>query len=104
MLQEIRKYAKSWVSSVFLGGLALSFALWGIADIFRGSADTTIYSLGSTQIGADLFAREYRNFLRNAGTTLTPEQSKAAGEQILNRTDREDCGVRASSEDIRDAP
>jgi len=85
MLQEIRKYAKSWVSSVFLGGLALSFALWGIADIFRGSADTTIYSLGSTQIGADLFAREYRNFLRNAGTTLTPEQSKAAGEQILIR-------------------
>jgi peptidyl-prolyl cis-trans isomerase D len=85
MLQEIRKYAKSWVSSVFLGGLALSFALWGIADIFRGSADTTIYSVGSTQIGADLFAREYRNFLRNAGTALTPDQSRAAGQQILDR-------------------
>jgi peptidyl-prolyl cis-trans isomerase D len=85
MLQEIRKYAKSWVSSVFLGGLALSFALWGIADIFRGSADTTVYSVGSTQVGADLFAREYRNFMRNAGTTLTPEQSRAAGQQILDR-------------------
>jgi peptidyl-prolyl cis-trans isomerase D len=85
MLQEIRKYAKSWVSSVFLGGLALSFALWGIADIFRGSADTTIFSIGSVQIGADLFSREYHNIMRNARTALTPEQSKLAGEQILER-------------------
>lgn len=85
MLQEIRKYAKSWVSSVFLGGLALSFALWGIADIFRGSADTTIFSIGSTQVGADLFSREYHNVMRSAGTALTPEQSKLAGEQILDR-------------------
>jgi peptidyl-prolyl cis-trans isomerase D len=85
MLQEIRKYAKSWVSSVFLGGLALSFALWGIADIFRGSADTTIFSIGSVQIGADLFSREYHNIIRNAKTALTPEQSKLAGQQILDR-------------------
>jgi len=85
MLQEIRKYAKSWVSSVFLGGLALSFALWGIADIFRGSADTTIFSIGSVQVGADLFSREYHNIMRNARTALTPEQSKLAGEQILDR-------------------
>ena len=85
MLQEIRKYAKSWVSSVFLGGLALSFALWGIADIFRGSSDTTIFSIGSTQIGADLFSREYHNVMRNVRTALTPEQSKLAGEEILDR-------------------
>ena len=85
MLQEIRKYAKSWVSSVFLGGLALSFALWGIADIFRGSSDTTIFTIGSTQIGADLFSREYHNVMRNAGAALTPEQSKLAGQEILDR-------------------
>ena len=85
MLQEIRKYAKSWVSSVFLGGLALSFALWGIADIFRGSSDTTIFSIGSTKIGADLFSREYHNVMRNVRTALTPDQSRLAGEQILDR-------------------
>jgi len=85
MLQEMRKYAKSWVSSVFLGALALSFALWGIADIFRGSADTTVFSVGSTQIGSDLFARDYHNAIRNAGGALTPEQSRAAAQQILDR-------------------
>lgn len=85
MLQEIRKYAKSWVSSVFLGGLALSFALWGIADIFRGSSDTTVFSIGSTKVGADLFSREYHNVMRNVRTALTPEQSKLVGEEILDR-------------------
>jgi len=85
MLQEMRKYAKSWVSSVFLGALALSFALWGIADIFRGTADTTVFSVGSTQIGTDLFARNYHNAIRNAGATLTPDQSRAAAQQILDR-------------------
>lgn len=85
MLQEMRKYAQSWVSSVFMGALALSFALWGIADIFRGNADTTVYSIGSTQVGSDLFAREFHNVMRNAGTTLTPDQTKLAGQQILDR-------------------
>jgi len=85
MLQEMRKYAKSWVSSVFLGALALSFALWGIADIFRGSADTTVFSMGSTQVSVDSFAREYHNAVRNAGTALTPEQSRSLGHQILDR-------------------
>jgi hypothetical protein len=37
MLQQMRKVAKSKVSSVFLGLLALSFGVWGIADIFRES-------------------------------------------------------------------
>jgi peptidyl-prolyl cis-trans isomerase D len=85
MLQEMRKYAKSWVSSVFLGALALSFALWGIADIFRGNADTTVFSVGSTQIGSDLFAREYHNAIRNAGAALSSEQSRLAGQQVLER-------------------
>ena len=85
MLQEMRKYAQSWVASLFMGALALSFALWGIADIFRGNADTTVYSIGSTQISSDLFAREFHNVIRNAGTTLTPDQTKIAGQQILDR-------------------
>lgn len=85
MLQEMRKYAKSWVSSVFLGALALSFALWGIADIFRGSTDTTVFSIGSTDIDANLFGREYHNIVRNSGSALTPEQSRVAGQQVLDR-------------------
>src|SRR5215813_4186752 len=67
MLQEMRKYTKSWVSSLFLGALALSFAVWGIADIFRGNADTTVFSVGSTSVPVEMFAREYHNQMRRLG-------------------------------------
>lgn len=85
MLQEMRKYAKSWVSSIFLGGLALSFAVWGIADIFKGSSDTTVFTVGSTQVPVDLFARDFHNAIRNAQTVLPPDQSKVVGQQVLER-------------------
>src|ERR1700744_5374525 len=59
MLQEMRKYAKGWVSSVFLGALALSFGVWGIADIFKGTTDTSVATVGSSQISAETYQQEY---------------------------------------------
>jgi peptidyl-prolyl cis-trans isomerase D len=90
MLQEMRKYAKSTVASIFLGLLALSFGVWGIADIFHGSADTTVATVGDSQISFDAYQREYQNYIRNItnqGKTLTPEQARAQGvpDQILQQ-------------------
>jgi len=91
MLQEMRKYAKSTVASVFLGVLALSFGVWGIADIFHGTADTTVATVGAAKIPLDAYQREYQNFLRNSGREtgkeLTPEQARAQGvpSQILQQ-------------------
>jgi peptidyl-prolyl cis-trans isomerase D len=84
MLQEMRKYAKSWVSSIFLGALALSFAVWGIADIFRGGGDTTVFSVGSTAVPVESFAREYHNMIRNAGVVLPPDQARIEGQTVLD--------------------
>lgn len=91
MLQEMRKYTKSWVSSLFLGMLALSFGVWGIADIFKGNADTTVASIGDTKIPQETFQREYQNMIRNmgqqTGQAVTPEQARALGlgNQTLQR-------------------
>ncbi len=91
MLQEMRKYAKSSVSSVFLGLLALSFGVWGIADIFHGSADTTVAAVGDTKIPEETYQREYQNYIRNAGEEtgkqITPEEARAQGlpDQILQQ-------------------
>jgi len=84
MLQEMRKYAKSWVSSIFLGALALSFAAWGIADIFRGSPDTDVFTLGSTTVPVEDFQQEYRDALRSAGVALPPDQAKAMAQRVLD--------------------
>src|ERR1700733_3488799 len=83
MLQGMRRVAKSRVSSVFLGLLALSFGVWGIADIFRGNSDTSVATVGSDKIDADTFQRDYRNFLKNAssqfGHEVTSEEAHAKG-------------------------
>lgn len=83
MLQRMRSFSKSWISSIFLAGLALSFGVWGIADIFHGNTDTSVASVGGVKIPADLFQRDYRNFLKGAGNQLghdvTPEEAHARG-------------------------
>jgi peptidyl-prolyl cis-trans isomerase D len=83
MLQQMRTIAKSRIASVFLGLLALSFGVWGIADIFRGNTDTSIATIGSEKIDPDTFQRDYRNFLRgqstDAGHEITPEEARAKG-------------------------
>lgn len=84
MLQQMRKYAKSWVSSVFLGALALSFAVWGIADVFRGNTDTSAFTIGSTTVPIEAFQQEFQDAMRNAGATLQPDQTKILGQRVLD--------------------
>ncbi|HEX3811143.1 MAG TPA: SurA N-terminal domain-containing protein [Rhizomicrobium sp.] len=95
MLQGMRKIAKSWVASIFLGALALSFAVWGIADIFRGNADNTAVTVGDIHVSSDELQQEYRNAIRQqtqqTGVQITPEQARAMGlgtstlNQIISR-------------------
>jgi peptidyl-prolyl cis-trans isomerase D len=75
MLQQMRRLSKSWISSIFLGLLALSFGVWGIADIFRGTTDTSVATVGGDKISAEEFQRDYHNYRRNAGTELGHELS-----------------------------
>ncbi len=83
MLQGMRRIAKSWVSSLFLGALALSFGIWGIADVFKGTTDTSVAKVGDAVIAADNFQREYRNNLRTLSTQtghdISPDEARAAG-------------------------
>ena len=37
MMDSMRKAAKSWVAKLLIGLLAVSFGVWGIADVFRYS-------------------------------------------------------------------
>ena len=52
MLDAMRKRTGSLVVKLFIGLLALSFAVWGIGDIFRGSQDPTVVDVGGTAIRA----------------------------------------------------
>lgn len=91
VLQTLRKGASGWIAKIFLVILTLSFLVWGIADVFRGMGATAVASVGSTEISADAFRRQYLDQLqqisRRAGRPITPDQARAFGldRQILNQ-------------------
>lgn len=68
---------------VVLGLLVLSFAVWGIGDIFKGFGRSTFAKIGDTEIGIEQFRQLYRDrlqlFSRQIGRNITLEQARAAG-------------------------
>ena len=87
MLRGIRKASANWlgraVMGVVLGLLALSFAVWGINDIFHGYGRSTLAKIGGTEISVEQFRQLYNERLqqvgRQFGRALTPEQANAFG-------------------------
>jgi peptidyl-prolyl cis-trans isomerase D len=97
MLQQMRAFSKSWISSLFLGALALSFVAWGIGDIFKlGGNDNSVVTVGSDAIPVQMYSRDYRNFLRMQSQQMkrqiTPEEARKMGlgqvalDRMINRT------------------
>ena len=96
MLQWMHRISTSWVASLFMGALALSFVVWGIADVFVGMNTTALATVGSTEISPDVFTRSYKNFIRNqsqqTGMDITPDMAQKMGlgnvaiQQLISRT------------------
>ena len=61
MLRGMRKASRNWlgriVMGIVLGLIAVSFAIWGIGDIFRGFGQSTVAKIGSTEITVTSSAR-----------------------------------------------
>ena len=80
-----------FVLIALMGILVLSFAVWGIGDIFRGGTQTTVASVGGTQISVQTFQtaynREVQNLGRMIGRGITPDQARQFGidQRVLNQ-------------------
>jgi peptidyl-prolyl cis-trans isomerase D len=83
MIQWMHALSKSWVATLLMGGLALSFVVWGIADVFTGVSTSSVASVGGTEITAQDFQRGYRNIQRSQsqqmGMEITPEMAQKMG-------------------------
>jgi len=94
MLRNMRKAGQTLVgkiiATVFFGALIVSFAIWGIGDIFRGAPASTVAEVGDTSISVDQVRNAYTNQLqqlsRQFRTVITPEQARMFGldQQVLN--------------------
>ena len=78
--------------TVAMGALIVSFGIWGIADIFRGFGQSTLATVGSTEISVNEFRQLYTEKLqqlgRQFGRPLTQDQARAFGfdRQLLEQT------------------
>jgi peptidyl-prolyl cis-trans isomerase D len=87
MLRGIRKASANWlgkaVMASVMGLLIVSFAIWGIGDIFRGFGRSSLVKVGSTEIGIEQFRAFYNERLqrlgRQTGRPITPDMARAYG-------------------------
>ncbi|MCA6114074.1 SurA N-terminal domain-containing protein [Bradyrhizobium sp. WSM 1738] len=96
MLRGIRTASSNWlgkiVMAVVMGVLIVSFAVWGIADIFKGFGQSSLATVGKIEITTDQFRQIYTEKLQQLGRTfgrpLTSEQARAFGldRQVLRQT------------------
>jgi peptidyl-prolyl cis-trans isomerase D len=72
-----------------MGVLIFSFAIWGVADVFKGFGQSTVASVGKSEISIDQFRQLYNDRLqmlgRQFGRPLSSAQARAFGldEQVL---------------------
>lgn len=83
MLEALRKGASGWVAKILFGLLVVSFAFWGIGDVFRGFGTNTLATVGGVNLTPQqydqLFQRELQATSERMKRQLTPLQGRALG-------------------------
>lgn len=77
--------------AVVMGVLIFSFAIWGVADVFKGFGQSTVAKIGDTEISIEQFRQLYNDRLqqigRQVGRPLSSAQARAFGldQQVLQQ-------------------
>jgi peptidyl-prolyl cis-trans isomerase D len=106
MMDSMRRHASGWVAKILIGLLVLSFAVWGINDVFRGANDDAVATVGEQKVTSAAFQQQFENQLRQlsrqTGQTITPDQARQFGldRQILSEMVR-DAALRQKSTDLK---
>ena len=87
MLRGLKNATSNWlgrlVTGVILGLIAISFAIWGIGDIFRGFGQSQLAKIGNKEISIEEFRQAYNERLqqlgRRVGRPITSEQARMLG-------------------------
>ncbi|MBI1204335.1 MAG: peptidylprolyl isomerase [Rhodopseudomonas sp.] len=87
MLRGIHKASSTWlgkaVMAVVMGFLVISFAIWGIGDMFRGFGVNSVAKIGGTEISIEQYRQYYTEKLQELSQRLrrpiSPDQARALG-------------------------
>ena len=86
MLERLRQSIAGTLAKILIGLLVVSFALWGIGDVFGQSQDPVVAEVGGQDITASKFRRAFEQSFyqvrlqaREQGQDITIEQARRAG-------------------------
>ncbi|MDQ6972959.1 MAG: SurA N-terminal domain-containing protein, partial [Mariprofundaceae bacterium] len=82
MLENMRNQAQSWLAKLILGGVALSFVLWGIGDYFMDAQVKTVAEVDGTTITDSEFIVAYERQMNTYRALLGKQFSKKAVEAL----------------------
>ncbi|HSH63071.1 MAG TPA: peptidyl-prolyl cis-trans isomerase [Methyloceanibacter sp.] len=91
VLDKMRKGASQILGLALIGLLVISFAVWGIADIFTGYGAQTLIRVGDTELSAQDYQRAQQEILRSmsaqAGRSLSLQEARALGldDRVMER-------------------
>lgn len=117
MLESLRNSVNSWTAKVLLALLVVSFAVWGISDVFTNRLASTVATVGEEPVTTEEFAAAFQNDLqslqRQAGRAVSiPEARQLGREQVVLarlstrkalNAEAESMGLSASPEAVRRA-
>lgn len=90
-LDTLRKGVSKTLGLILVALLVVSFAVWGIADIFTGYGRQTLIEVGDTDISPEDYQRAQQDVLRamsqDEGRALSLQEARAAGldQRVLER-------------------
>jgi len=73
MLQYIKKYIRGWLLAIVLFFIFISFAFWGVGDIFRKN-DTNVANVGKLKISRNLFLTEFQLAMNEFNKNLSDKE------------------------------
>ena len=95
MLEGLRVASQNWIGralmALVMGVIVVSFAIWGVGDVFRGMTTQRLAKVGSEEVSVDAFRSAYQNELRSIQQRLrravTNQEARQAGldQQVLQR-------------------
>ena len=72
MLRKIRAAAKSWVVILLMGLLVISFAVWGVGDVFTARFGDAVVQAGSREISP----RQFQTIVNNYKTQIEQQAQR----------------------------
>ncbi|GLI93142.1 SurA N-terminal domain-containing protein [Methylocystis echinoides] len=95
MLEGLRVASQNWIGraimALVMGVIVISFAIWGVGDVFRGFTSQRLAKVGSGEVTVEQFRSAFQNDLRRVQQRMrravTAEEAHRAGMdlQVLER-------------------